>query len=53
MWNCHDGKKHPYLLVGIFASTQLGDWLARNYQQMGRRLRTDMIEGYALQKQTQ
>jgi len=50
MWNCHDGKKYPYLLVGIFRSRQLLDGGARNHQKMGRSLRTDIIEGYALQK---
>jgi hypothetical protein len=50
MWNCHDGKKYPYLLVGIFSSGQLGNGGARNHQKMGRGLRTNIVEGNALQK---
>jgi len=50
MWICHDGKKYPYLLVGIFRSRQLGDGGAWNHQKMGRSLWTDIIEGNALKK---
>ena len=45
-------KKYPYLLVVIFRSRQLGDGGTWNHQKMGRSLRTDIVEGNALQKQT-
>jgi hypothetical protein len=47
------GKKNPYLLIGIFGSRQLGDRLARNHQEMGWCLRTNIVERNTLQKSAQ